>query len=537
MATKLYTVVPGDYLVKIAKEHGTTVMAIWEHDLNWRHRQKRGSPDVLYAGDVLHIPIPDPVVVDPPPAVAPPPPESPFEPLDLDKLGPPPFVPVAFRRGVSRSKAKTQVVVKPKDRFTVTDIRLVGPQIVHAIKQGFLLALPDLAAIKIVPAPPHITARYKAHFLHEYRKAGTSLPARPKVSLLALDFSYGTRANEDTYDPFRLNMLFDIAREGRLDLVQSTSVLVNERGTVTPKGRAALKANGITLLTLARLEAQVRISAARHGSTVRPPATTAAPLPAHPSVTANPDPVSGGFPIDNTREVVWVHLQEGIHSLAHEVFGHLYLARRKQYGLHIRPLTEAAFRQPNATIDPDPLGGKFEGFGARGIDMADTHLSRTGPLGFLELFAELEKATNMVPTRGVSPLNSAKRWTDQYLSLLEALARASHAHALGIDPQSGTATLLKNHSVDAILPGRRVSSPTPTVDLLEMLSVFNNEYTCLMRRRLNRTHFGDHSGAAADAKLAMRLRANLRSSLESMRPADATNLQTLARALSIGASS
>ena len=78
MATKLYTVVPGDYLVKIAKEHGTTVDAIWGHDLNERHRQKRGSPDVLYAGDVLHIPVPDPVVVDPPPAIAPPPPESPL---------------------------------------------------------------------------------------------------------------------------------------------------------------------------------------------------------------------------------------------------------------------------------------------------------------------------------------------------------------------------------------------------------------------------------------------------------------------------
>ncbi|MEM6791865.1 MAG: LysM peptidoglycan-binding domain-containing protein, partial [Myxococcota bacterium] len=101
MATKRYTVVFGDYLAKIAMDHGTTVGAIWNHPQNHAHRQKRASPDELYPGDVLFIPVPAPppepapVPVPPlvpgPPAVVdpPPPPISPTLPADLPPLGPP----------------------------------------------------------------------------------------------------------------------------------------------------------------------------------------------------------------------------------------------------------------------------------------------------------------------------------------------------------------------------------------------------------------------------------------------------------------
>lgn len=51
-----YTAKAGDWLAKIAQEHGTTVSEIWNHPDNAEHRAKRGSPDVLYAGDVIHIP-------------------------------------------------------------------------------------------------------------------------------------------------------------------------------------------------------------------------------------------------------------------------------------------------------------------------------------------------------------------------------------------------------------------------------------------------------------------------------------------------
>jgi hypothetical protein len=55
-ATTVYIVKPGDWLTKIAEEHGSTVSAIWNHPENAEHRATRGSPDVLYPGDVLHIP-------------------------------------------------------------------------------------------------------------------------------------------------------------------------------------------------------------------------------------------------------------------------------------------------------------------------------------------------------------------------------------------------------------------------------------------------------------------------------------------------
>ncbi|MEZ4444383.1 MAG: LysM peptidoglycan-binding domain-containing protein, partial [Polyangiaceae bacterium] len=78
--TVVYVAKYGDYLVKIAQEHGTTWQAIWNHPLNAEHRQKRGSPDVLYPGDVLHVPVaaapaepPAPPIPVEPPAQPPPP--------------------------------------------------------------------------------------------------------------------------------------------------------------------------------------------------------------------------------------------------------------------------------------------------------------------------------------------------------------------------------------------------------------------------------------------------------------------------------
>ena len=80
-ATARYDVKSGDWLAKIAQDHGTTVGAIWNHPDNAAHRTKRGSPDVLYPGDVLFIPmapLPQVPPVAPPPSV--PLPELPLTP-------------------------------------------------------------------------------------------------------------------------------------------------------------------------------------------------------------------------------------------------------------------------------------------------------------------------------------------------------------------------------------------------------------------------------------------------------------------------
>jgi hypothetical protein len=53
--TITYVVQAGDCLAKIAREHGTTVLAIWNHPENGGHRDRRASPDILYPGDVLRI--------------------------------------------------------------------------------------------------------------------------------------------------------------------------------------------------------------------------------------------------------------------------------------------------------------------------------------------------------------------------------------------------------------------------------------------------------------------------------------------------
>ena len=89
-STILYVVKPGDWLAKIAKEHGSTVSAIWEHPFNEGIVAKNGSPDRIFAGDVLHIPVRDAPTppgerrpLEPPPGGSPPasPGDWPYGPL------------------------------------------------------------------------------------------------------------------------------------------------------------------------------------------------------------------------------------------------------------------------------------------------------------------------------------------------------------------------------------------------------------------------------------------------------------------------
>lgn len=88
--TIVYVAAYGDYLAKIAEEHGTSWQAIWNHPLNAEHRRKRGSPDVLYPGDVLHIPsVPAPPPATPGPPRRPPTP-PPFAPPPIWPYPPPP---------------------------------------------------------------------------------------------------------------------------------------------------------------------------------------------------------------------------------------------------------------------------------------------------------------------------------------------------------------------------------------------------------------------------------------------------------------
>ncbi len=55
--TITYVVKAGEWLAKIAQDHGTTVSAIWNHPENAGHRERRGSPDILYPGDELRLPV------------------------------------------------------------------------------------------------------------------------------------------------------------------------------------------------------------------------------------------------------------------------------------------------------------------------------------------------------------------------------------------------------------------------------------------------------------------------------------------------
>ncbi|MEM9691564.1 MAG: contractile injection system protein, VgrG/Pvc8 family, partial [Myxococcota bacterium] len=87
--TRPYTAQSGDWLAKVAQDHGTTVAEIWNHPDNAAHRAKRGSPDVLYPGDVVHVPFSPSEPVDPPP-----PPSVPTtRPPQAPPIAPPPGVP------------------------------------------------------------------------------------------------------------------------------------------------------------------------------------------------------------------------------------------------------------------------------------------------------------------------------------------------------------------------------------------------------------------------------------------------------------
>ena len=52
-----YKVKQGDYLSKIAKQHGLAdYLTIWDHPENAKLKEKRQNPNVLYPGDVIFIP-------------------------------------------------------------------------------------------------------------------------------------------------------------------------------------------------------------------------------------------------------------------------------------------------------------------------------------------------------------------------------------------------------------------------------------------------------------------------------------------------
>jgi len=91
--TILYVVKEGDWLAKIADEHGTTVGAIWNHPLNAGIRATR-SPDVIFEGDVFHIPAQVPS--DPPSPPTPPPPNAP--PIAPPRRPPWPYPPLPQTR-------------------------------------------------------------------------------------------------------------------------------------------------------------------------------------------------------------------------------------------------------------------------------------------------------------------------------------------------------------------------------------------------------------------------------------------------------
>lgn len=88
VVTTAYIVKPGDWLAKIAEEHRSTVSAIWNHPENAEHRAVRGSPDVLYPGDVLHIPSDSVASLPIEPSVAP----------DLPATTPPAAAPWPYER-------------------------------------------------------------------------------------------------------------------------------------------------------------------------------------------------------------------------------------------------------------------------------------------------------------------------------------------------------------------------------------------------------------------------------------------------------
>jgi len=52
-----YVVKQGDYLAKLAHTYDFDMMEVWHHPLNAELRAARGSPDILYPGDVLYLPM------------------------------------------------------------------------------------------------------------------------------------------------------------------------------------------------------------------------------------------------------------------------------------------------------------------------------------------------------------------------------------------------------------------------------------------------------------------------------------------------
>lgn len=84
---KRYVAEYGDYLAKIAADHGSTVGAIWNHPANAQHRAKRSGPHSLYPGDVLMIPVPENPLVLPDPTVPPAPALPQIPPFLPSRLG------------------------------------------------------------------------------------------------------------------------------------------------------------------------------------------------------------------------------------------------------------------------------------------------------------------------------------------------------------------------------------------------------------------------------------------------------------------
>jgi hypothetical protein len=122
VTTTAYVVKAGDWLARIAEEHGSTVSAIWNHPDNAEHRGRRGSPDVLYPGDVLHIPVAAPVAPPPlpqPPGAQPPPvlpalpPADPPWPYPPQSLPPSPLPTWACPEGVCECHPVTEEEEEP----------------------------------------------------------------------------------------------------------------------------------------------------------------------------------------------------------------------------------------------------------------------------------------------------------------------------------------------------------------------------------------------------------------------------------------
>ncbi|MEM9691472.1 MAG: LysM peptidoglycan-binding domain-containing protein, partial [Myxococcota bacterium] len=235
MGTKRYTVVYGDYLAKIAAEHGTTVGAIWNHRLNAPHRQKRSSPSELYPGDVLFIPVPDgppdpasppdpgpppPEPAPPPPEPASPPPEPPGLPPELPPLGPPPKVgpnntwPVARRpKKAKGQKPRQRVVVRSKPR--PTDIFIIGEQAKKLIEDGWLLPGPDRFALGFRSAPASVQSAYDNLFraaCADFVKFDRQVGAAPRANSSTEQAKRQSLVRRNTFPIYQLEIRRDVRR-------------------------------------------------------------------------------------------------------------------------------------------------------------------------------------------------------------------------------------------------------------------------------------------------------------------------------------